>query len=541
MVPKSAAEATNVVENYRSHIAESLFHVEGKPLSLDNYPMYRAVYDGQFDRILLKTARQVAKSTTISCFNIAEAVGIPFFKSYYISPSQEQTRKFSHTRVGKILQYSTDLRRTFVGPESIDNVYLRMLRNGSEMAFTYALDDPDRARGFSADRCNFDEIQDILYEPVVPVIEESMSNSKYQYSMYAGTPKTMENTIEFLWSLSTQSEWVMRCDGCSKSTFIDSIKAIGKTGPECLNCRKPLNPRFGRWIDMKPGANIKGFHISQPIMPENVPLCFSAGAEQEDAYKRWRKLLIKMEEYGEVKFLNECIGVSTSTGARLLTKEILEDLCREYDILRIPEAKSLDGIVQTVGGVDWSGGGGEVKGTEGLFKSRTVLHIWGMTASGQLKTLYYKIYPNGHPTGWIDDIVEVCNNWRVTMICGDAGEGALANALLKQKLGDHRVIQLRYMALSKPIEWNPNTMCYHADRTTLIDNYATALTQKRVIYARLPTMQPAINDILNVYEETTRMGQKVWRHSPTQPDDCLHAQLFGWIAMKVLTGAMSFY
>jgi hypothetical protein len=533
--------AENEVENYRSHIAESLFFVEGKPLSLVNYPMYLAIYDGQFDRILLKTGRQVAKSTTISCFSIAEAIGIPHFKSYYISPSQEQTRKFSHTRVGKILQYSQELRRTFVGAESIDNVYLRMLKNGSEMAFTYALDDPDRARGFSADRCCFDEIQDILYEPVVPVIEECMSNSKHQYSIYAGTPKTMENTIEFLWSLSTQSEWVMRCDGCNKSTFIDTVKALGKTGPECLNCRKALNPRLGRWIDMKPGARIKGFHISQPIMPENVPLAFSPGTEQEAAFKRWRKLLDKMEEYGEVKFLNECIGVSTSTGARLLTKEILEMLCGDYAMSRMSSPDAMKGIVKVVAGVDWSGGGGEVKGTEGLLKSRTVLHVWGITAAGQLKTLYYKIYPNGHPTGWIDDIAEVCQNWRVELICGDAGEGALANALLKQKLGEHRVVQVRYMALSKPIEWNPNTLAYHADRTTLIDNYATAMTQKKVIFARITEMQPAINDILNVYEETTLQGRKVWRHSPTQPDDCLHAQLFGWIAAKVLTGDLRFY
>lgn len=529
------------IENYRSNIAEGLFHVEGKPLSLENYPMYKAIYDGQFDRILLKTARQVAKSTTISCFTIAESIGIPFFKSYYISPSQEQTRKFSHTRVGKVLQYSADLRRTFVGSESIDNVYLRMLRNGSEMAFTYALDDPDRARGFSADRCCFDEIQDILYEPVVPVIEECMSNSKYQYSIYAGTPKTMENTIEFLWSLSTQSEWVMKCVGCGKSTFIDTIKAIGKLGPECLACRKRLNPRFGRWIDMKPDANIKGFHISQPIMPENVPGCFTGGDEQAAALKRWNKLLVKMEEYGEVKFLNECIGVSTSTGARLLTKDVLESLCGTHNLTRIPEAKSMEGITRVVAGVDWSGGGGEVKGTEGLVKSRTVLTLFGLTAMGQLKLLYYKVYPNGHPTGWIDDIVEVCNAWRVDLVCGDAGEGALANALLKQKLGESRVIQARYMALSKPIEWNPNTMCYHVDRTMLIDNYAMWLTQKRIVYGNILQMQVAIGDILNVYEEVTLQGRKVWRHSPTQPDDSLHSQVFAWIASMVLNGSMKFY
>lgn len=532
-------------EVYRSSVAQGLFYVDGKPLSLEHYPMYPAIYDGKYARLLLKTGRQVAKSTTIACFMIAEAVGTSQFKSYYISPSQEQTRKFSHTRVAKILSYSPDLRKGFVGAESIDNVYLRMLRNGSELAFTYALDDPDRARGFSADRCNFDEVQDILYESVIPVIEECMANSKYQYSVYAGTPKTTENTIEFLWSLSSKTEWCMKCSGCGKFTFIDGVKAIGKLGPICLNatCGKYLNPREGMWVDTGAGG-IKGFHIAQPIMPENVPAAWQPGTkEYEDALERWAKLLYKMESplYGESRFLNECIGVSTSTGVRLLTQEILQSLCDEsLEMTREPLPTSKDGITRTFAGVDWSGGGGEVKGSEGLFKSRTVLHIWGQDAQGRLRTLFYKIFPNGHAVGWIDEIVTLCNLWGVAMVCGDAGEGALANSMLRQALGDHRVVALRYMALSKPVEWNPNALAYHVDRTTLIDNYARFLMHKQAVYPKLVQSQPAINDILNVYEEVTMQGRKVWRHAPTAPDDCLHAQLFGWFAWRLLTQNLSF-
>lgn len=532
---------SEAIENYRSHIVQSLLYIEGKPLSLANYPMYNAIYDGLYPKILLKTGRQVSKSTTMASCIISSTIGQPHFKTYYISPSQEQTRKFSHTRIGKMLAYSPDIRKHFIGPESIDNVLLRLLKNGSEMAFTYALDDPDRARGYSADACYWDEIQDILWEPVVPVIEECMSNSKYAYSFYAGTPKTMENTIEFLWGISSQTEWCMRCDGCGKSTFIDSVNAMGLNGPECLACRRPLNTRNGRWIDMKAGAPIKGFHIPQPIMPENVPACWShSDPEYSKAVERWQRLLFKMENWGDVKFLNESIGVSTSTGSRLLTKEILEGLCDDYNMQRLPTPRAMEGVTRVVAGVDWSGGGQEIKGSEGLLKSRTVLHIWG-EVEGRLKTLYYRVFPNGHATGWIDEIVELCNAWNVQMLCGDAGEGALANALLRQRLGDHRVLQARYMALSKPLEWNPATLCYHIDRTTIIDNYATFLLHKQAIYANIKDMTPAILDILNVYEETTQQGRKIWRHAPTQPDDCLHAQIFGWLAWRVLTQDLKFY
>lgn len=528
-------------EVYRSSIAQSLLYVDGKPLSLQDYPMFGAVYDGKYPRMLLKCGRQVGKSVSLASFMITEAYAIKDFKSYYISPSQEQTRKFSHTRVAKILAYSPDLKRGFVNSNSIDNVLLRMFTNGSEMAFTYALDDPDRARGYSADRCNFDEVQDILYDSVIPVVEECMANSQFQYSSYAGTPKTMENTIEVLWSQSTMTEWCMRCRACNKWTFIDSTKGLGKMGPICLGCGAYLDPRRGQWVDMSKdkSVGIKGFHISQAIMPVNVPAAWQVGSDQHAAaVERWGKLLYKMESpiYGESRFLNECIGVSTSTGVRLLTKEVLEALCDErHEMTRLPLPLSKQGIIRTTAGVDWSGGGAEIKGSEGLFKSRTVLHIWGQQADGRLKTLFYKVFPNGHALGWVEEIVELCNAWAVEMVVGDAGEGAIGNSYLRAKLGDHRVTSIRYMSLSKPYEWNAPALVYHADRTTMIDNYARQLLHKQVIYPNLRQSQAAISDILNVYEEVTMQGRKVWRHSPTMPDDCLHAQLFGWFAWIVLT------
>jgi len=910
---------------YRSTIAQGLFYVDGKPLSLADYPMFEAVYDGQYSRILLKTARQVSKSTTLAAFMIAEAIAVVPFKSYYVSPTQEQTRKFSHTRAAKILAYSPDVRKKYIGPESIDNVYLRILKNGSEMAFTYAMDDPDRARGYSADRtcfdataevltrvgwklvraltptdevgvlapdgalewhrptrliqfrhkgsmvcfthhgvslrvtsnhkmwvnfrvktsptfktpdvwefveagslanttrmgfkftgravlrgsqvpqvkvleggegyevsrrslsipflefaelvgwylsegsivwkmlngrrqarggagvfsngfaprrapkgvsivqcpgphadrikrclracglvfsahpteyqtsrgarlthayvvtsaqlgsyfegqglCRdkhipeeffehpaaltrlleslhfgdatmrdgtlrtrskrladdvhrawtllgrssaihtrmmaprpgapleplyevqafkydyhvfwrpefeskkrvvveqvvdedvfcftvkhhrpivrggfgqrpivtgqcFDEVQDMVFEAVIPVIEECMAASKYQYSSYCGTPKTMENTIEVLWGLSSQTEWCMRCDACSKWTFVASTKAIGKKGLICLSCGGLLNPRNGKWIDMASGQGIKGFHISQAIMPTNVPAAWQPGTEGYDvAVDRWEKLLYKMESplYGESKFLNECIGVSTSTGVRLLTKEILEALCDDkLAITRLPTPTSLQGIVRVVAGVDWSGGGGEVKGSEGLYKSRTVFHVWGQQPDGRLRTLTSKVFPNGHATGWIDEIVELCNAWGVQMVGCDAGEGALANSFLRQRLGDQRVLAFKYQMMSKPLEWNPAALTYNVDKTTMVDTYARMLLHKQVVYPNLRDAKVAIDDILNVYEEITPRGMRVWKHSPVMPDDSLHAQIFAWLAWGVLSGNLKF-
>lgn len=532
-----------------SDLAEKILWWEGKPFSLEQYVMHRALYDGRYRKVLLKWARQTAKSMTLAAFMVTESFAIDAFRSYYCSPSQEQTRRFSHTRVGKFINYSKIVKTRFLDPSTANGVFLRLFRNGAEQAFTYADDDPDRARGFSADRCLFDEIQDLMYDTVVPVIEACMDNSKYGgLSIYGGTPKSMDNCVETLWADSTQSEWMMRCEGCGSWNYVDSLRSLGKHGPECIkpDCRKPLNPRLGRWVDLKPDAEIKGFHLPRLIMPENVPAAWASEKDRAQAQMLWdRRVLDKLKPppvgVGEVQFMNDVLAVSTASGEKLLTEELLVSLCQDYEMRRAPTDKIMRNVTATFMGVDWSGGGGPVRGTEGLVKSRTVVHIWGATTDGKLRTLFYQIFPMGHAKGWIDAIVELFLAYSCTLGMGDAGEGMMANTWVKDRLGDRFWTQNRYMAMSQPITWNEHTRCYHSDRTMMIDNYAMFLTEGKAVFARHEDMRPAFADILNVTEETTKMGRKVWEHAPTKPDDALHAQLLGWLAWRVANGDLTFY
>lgn len=869
----------NIPPQRRSQLAQKLLHLDGAPFSLNDYPFLVDVYDGCYQGMLLKFGRQSAKSTTLCNFIICESVGIPHFRNLYISPSQEQTQTFSNTRIGKTVYYSPLVRKYWSTSDFTHRTMLRMFRNGSEIKFTYAQDDPDRARGNTADRVNFDEVQDILYDEVIPVVNECfdtntevltrtgwklvrdvtyddeladtdedgiihwhkpteiiqtthtgnmytfihqgmrlrvtdrhlmwahlhgetrylhkgqyifitakdlwnipgesfrftgptatlasvvpshkhfvgipeahganrngitvpyealaqlvgwylaegsiiwvrrkskrccphpcivqnegryldkilqtikacglsycinshskkphckcivinsrllgeyllplgktadkyipeeffqyprllelllealylgdaaatkatwdswmyyttskqlaegvhrawtllgrsprlrqrktltttglsqyevcaykknfhifyrrdaekrlhvehvekepvycftlpyhrpvirggfglrpiitgqcMGNSNYGYETYAGTPKTMENTIEYLWSISTRTEWIMQCEGCNKWNFIESEKSIGKIGPICLNCGHLLNPRDGQWYDFNPNSSLKGFHVAQPILPLN----------SEDP-QRWARILSKLERYSETKLKNEVFGVSDALGARLISKEELYALCRTYDIYRTPP-RNMEIFSHIVAGVDWSGGG-----TEGI--SRTVLWIFGITAIHQLKTLFFRIYPVTNPVSIVDDVAEILTNYNVALTVGDRGEGHLANNQLKQKLGRHRVTQVKYGAQAAPIVWNEDADSYHADRTTLMDNYFMILKRGGVIYPNESYMDVPIQDTLNIYEEVTQNGLKVWRHAPTKPDDAFHAQLFGWIAAKIVLMDMEF-
>lgn len=538
----------DIVDIHRSEWAETLIQLDGHPFSLEHYPFYRAVYDNIYPALLLKTARQVAKSTTLANFLITEACNSPHWKSLFISPSQEQTTKFSQTRVGKTVFYSPEIRKRWVSKEMSSRVFQKMFTNGSELAFSYACDDPDRVRGVSADRVAYDEVQDILYDEVIPVINECMSNSDYAYETYCGTPKSMENTIEHIWQWSTQTEWVVQCEGCNKYQFFADSKCLGKKGPICLKCGKYLNVRNGEWIDMNvypedhTGKEVKGFHIPQVILPKNVPASMPTDLKnQELAYKRWRRILDKHETYPDSKFKNEVMGVSDAVGTRLISKEELEELCAEYEITEYPQASTLlSDMKAVVAGVDWSGGGASGN-------SRTVLWVWGIVGGGsahsfKLKTLYYKIYPDTNPIsgGVVDHICDICNRFNVSLVIGDAGEGALANSNLRERLGQHRAMQVQYRGTmssgagaGRPFYWNKIDR-FLAERTTMIDHFFMYVKRQGVIYPNVRTMQMPIKDMLNEYEEVTKQGRKVWRHAPSQPDDCLHAQIFGWMAAKFM-------
>ena len=154
--------------------------------------------------------------------------------------------------------------------------------------------------------------------------------------------------------------------------------------------------------------------------------------------------------------------------------------------------------------------------------------------------MFYKVYPGNNAVHDVKDIVSICLKYKVQLVVGDAGEGALPNSVLREGLGMHRVTQAQYGSQASPITWN-NTDRYTVDRTTVIDNYMLLLKRKGVVYGPREQMQTAINDVLNVFEEVTASGKKVWRHSPQLPDDCLHAQIFGWLAWKIVSMDMKFY
>jgi len=238
-------------------------------------------------------------------------------------------------------------------------------------------------------------------------------------------------------------------------------------------------------------------------------------------------------QYPDYRFNNEVLGLSDAQGARLISLDDLKALCVGPDLSRAPVPAVLNGVLQTVGGVDWGGGG--VTG-----KSRTVIWVWGILPGGRLRTLFYKIYPGNNPVDDVRDIAEIFGQYSVSMVGGDAGGGALANSMLRDLLGAHRVVQIQYGSQPKPAKWN-DVDRYLVDRTTMIDNFLMFLKKRKADYGPEILMREAVADVLNVFEEMTTHGKKIWQKYPEKTDDCLHAQIYGWFAAKMVQSDLRFY
>ena len=467
-------------------------------------------------------------STSLANFLLTEGISAPQFRSLFVSPSKEQTTRFSNTRFAKALFFSPFLRRHFVTTEMpANNVMLRMLANGSEFFFSYALDDAERVRGISADRVCYDEVQSIILEAVEPVIRECLAASAYKYRMYCGTPLSAENDIEvMLWQKSSQCEWVVQCRGCGAHNIL-GLKNIGPKYLICARCEKgPLDVRLGAWRGTKQDHDMLGFRIPQLALHRNV--------QEGVAYKA---LLQKLKDYSRAKFNNEVLGVSDSIGARLISLDMLKGLCREYTWW--PDSvnpDSMKGVTTVVAGVDWSG-----QSPTNL--SRTALCIWGVLWDGRLRLLYAKTYNVGHAIQDLEDIARLCHLYNVRMIIGDSGEGMLANAELRQKLGSHAVFGNRYGGTDGKIRWNANQNDpgYNSDKTMMVDQIMHGVISRQFELPAWEQFKPYTDDIMAEYEETTPHGRRIWKHAATRPDDFLHAMVFGWLSAKVVTGTVAMY
>lgn len=512
----------------RSEVAERILRLNGAAYTLSDYPMFVDILNSPYDKRLMRSGRQVSKTTTMGADITISAVEAPYTNCLYCNSSQSQTRSFSNTKLAPFIRQSPLIFNSFFKSKNvIDNVFEKHLSNCSTIEMSYFCDVADRVRGKSAQAMYLDEVQDMLWEAMIDA-QECLSAARYPKIMYAGTSKSTITPLEELWKQSTQKEWLIRCDGCGKYNR-PGRRNIGKIGLICANCGKALNTYNGFWYSFGESKFIDGYWIPQIIMPMH---CCHEG--------KWVRLLEKLETYPDVKFDNEVMGLPNGEGDTPITEEMLKNICipglKVYDIAK-PE--NVGGADFVVAGIDWGGGG--AAGT-----SRTTLHIYAGRSSPPLYTCVFgRIYTEGEPLRHVDDIAKIVSRFGCRAVYADHGGGNFAMSILRDKLrGSIQLVPVMYSDASAPLKWNSPGHHYTANRTTVIDEFFSDMQRGFVKAYNWEEFLPSARDILNIRQlyvgEEAGKPKRVWRHAPNAPDDSLHSMVFGWIGCRVLSGRLDF-
>src|ERR1051326_5275990 len=89
--------------------------LDGRPIRYPDRPYLPRIYSSTSQRLVLRTSRQVEKSTFLACTLLFELVTRPGVRILFVSPRVEQARLFIQFRFQAMLEQSPILRRILLG------------------------------------------------------------------------------------------------------------------------------------------------------------------------------------------------------------------------------------------------------------------------------------------------------------------------------------------------------------------------------------------------------------------------------------------
>lgn len=498
-------------------IEQHLFVDYATKFSFEGRPYLRQIHNLGERSILFRTGRQVEKTSSLAAKLVSYSCLVPAWKSLYVSPSQGQTRIFSHSKLSRSLASPHVKQHFFDSISCIDHVYEKELKNGSTILLNYASTSADRCRGISAHMLLCDEIQDMSHD-VFPVLEETLSHSEYGFRVYAGTPKTLNNSMETHWKNSTQCEWMIHCEGCGAKVYQDE-KIIREEGPCCPSCGRRLVPQNGQWVPTgDPAAEFMGFRIPQTMVPWIVELPH-----------KWRELWKKSQKWAQREFYNEVLGIAHEKGANPVTESDLKACCSEN--MGIYSQRPTDRFFDTLyAGVDWGAG----------IKSFTVLSIVGMHG-GKPHLVYMKRFADlrDDPNGQVEEIAKTIARFGAVLAGCDWGSGFVQNKDLALALtGMCDVIQMyESSAKKRGIGYTKGSGIYTLNRTAGLAHVFQLIKARNIVLPRWQDFQEFAEDFTCIFEDYNQaIRQLVYDHPENMPDDATHSLMFALMAMRVARG-----
>ena len=373
--PDSPETYTALVERFDSNLRDMLGRVRGgitnlsdftfmfslnnAPMSMDRFFMFLDLFEVMpFSRLLYKTARQVAKTTSASVADLLQRLTRQNTNSLTVTPLFGQAKRISTDIAGPLLRNSL-FRDEILHDKNASTILRRRILGGGTQHYSYALLDAMRIRSLnSIDHLWVDEVQDVRAS-VLPVIEQVQAGRPYtRWRWYTGTPLSMGNLIQILWERSSQAEQAIKCEHCAGNHQhhgwnVGSMDQqlwdmIGPKGPVCAYCGADLDVFAQVMVPRYPEREeiFAGRHISQVLHPLHA--CIPS---------QWRLLLENRRDYTEAQFANEVLGESFDSADRMIDLTSLKNACVLGENTMKYAMDHKNKLAITAMGVDWGGGG----------------------------------------------------------------------------------------------------------------------------------------------------------------------------------------
>ena len=522
----------------------NLIHLDGVKFDFAGRKYLFPIYNRDDSRVLLKTGRQVEKTTFLANNLVVTSCVKPYNKSLYVSPSHSQTRQFSSEKLKPAIERSPIINKYLQDSKVSSQVFEKGFTNGSYVFLRSAFRSADRARGISARVLTLDEIQDLLSSDI-PVIMECTSHFEDNRILMAGTPKSLDNPIEQYWKESSQNEWLVPCGKCRHWNFLDEsniaptedyISLKLPPGPICKKCDAPLDVTTGQWMSLSNTRSVVGYRIPQLMVPWITGI-----------YNQWLKLLWKRDNYPFGQFNNEVLGLSFDNASKPITRAEVIACCQEYDLwdpknLTPAVIKEAQRMTLTAG-VDWGeGNDGSERTPSGKIKyaSYTILSIGGYISQKHWRLRLVKKYMGREtdPDFVVKDIVKICRTLGVKIAGVDWGHGWGVNNSLVRQLGIKRVVQFQHLRLQRArMEWDPDGFRYKLHRNLLMSEQFYDMKNGFFQFPRWKQFEPYASDIFAIYKEYDEFRREIkYDHRTSDPDDFFHSLLYCKLACDLYHG-----
>lgn len=507
--------------------AEAMYMLEGAPLRFTEGRNYlKAIHNADIEEILMMTGRQVEKSTTVSVKISNNILLRPFSRNLYVAPMNEQVKTFSRGRLDKLFRYSNKdlIRKRYMRSDLVNQVFHKEFANGSEIYLRNCFEEADNIRGLSVSDIYIDEIQDIIVD-AIPVILETQTRAKKKRRIYTGTPKSLSNTIQQQWDRSSQADWVIRCPKCNRHQVL-GVESVTPAAFICRNprCKQPIDNivrAMGRWEHRNPERKLKGFRITQMMVPDIKP----------------HELFDKIENYPILRLKNEVLGQSYEKADKPFTRSFMRDITDPDFPMMYSITNTAFSNVSTFMGIDW--GEGEKNGEAGT--GYTVIVIGAYNAEGKFQLLHAKRFERGNeldPDHQINEVYKLADIFRCKFIIADYGAGVKENKRIRKKLGN-RFAQCQYLGQQKKkLNYDAGEFKFLLERSDWMTDFIDYCNDGNLrLFGKNDEgiLEVIYDNFTAIYSEYRRSSNGTaerlfYGHDLTQPDDAYHATFYAWLA-----------